>query len=279
MSDGGYLDHYRDDGYAVVKGVFRPDEVREMAEAFDRVYAEGLTHRASFRHGNVFYRIADDANLGRVVRFVQWPSYFDAVLNAFRLDGRMFDIVAPLIGRDIKQIINQMHWKPPGADMVEFGFHQDIKSRRPREAYRGLPGTYVQTGIAIDPHGTDNGAMTVCPGSHRLGELALNTGRATMDQEMRDEDLAAHGVDPGSVKPLHLDPGDVALWNVLTIHGSGPNTSARDRRFYINGYVSAADCDRGEWAFRDGKPCPLGDPVLVHYEDLHDRPEAHYVDV
>ena len=274
-----YLDHYRAHGYAVVKGVFRADEVAEMAAAFDRIYRQGLTHKGSYRHGNVFYRIADDANLGRVVRFVQWPSYFDAVLDAFRLDRRMFDIVAPLIGRDIKQIINQMHWKPPGADMVEFGYHQDIKSRRPRAAYRGLPETYVQTGIAIDPHGVDNGAMTVCPGSHRLGELALNTDRATMDQAMRADDLETLGVDPASVVPLALEPGDVALWNVLTIHGSGPNTSARDRRFYINGYVSAADCDRGEWAFRDGAPCALGEPALVHYEDLHDRPEPHYVDV
>ena len=41
---------------------------------------------------------------------------------------------------------------------------------------------------------------------------------------------------------------------------------------------NAADCERGEWAFRDGKPCTLGAPVLVHYEQLHERPEPHFVD-
>ena len=46
----------------------------------------------------------------------------------------------------------------------------------------------------------------------------------------------------------------------------------------MNGYVTAANSDRGEWAFRDGQPCPLGEPVLVQYEDLHTRPEPHYVD-
>ena len=51
-----------------------------------------------------------------------------------------------------------------------------------------------------------------------------------------------------------------------------------DLRTYRNGYVTAANCDRGEWAFRGGKPCQLGDPVLVHYEDLHARPEPHYVE-
>ena len=62
------------------------------------------------------------------------------------------------------------------------------------------------------------------------------------------------------------------------MHGSGPNRSDRDRRFYINGYVTAQNAERGAWAFRDGKPCPLGEPVLIHYEDLYQRPEPHYVD-
>ena len=41
---------------------------------------------------------------------------------------------------------------------------------------------------------------------------------------------------------------------------------------------SAADCDRGEWAFRDGKPCTLGEPVLVHYDALYKRPYPHFVE-
>jgi hypothetical protein len=65
---------------------------------------------------------------------------------------------------------------------------------------------------------------------------------------------------------------------VFTVHGSGSNTTPGDRRFYLNGYVSAADCDRGEYAFRNGESIRLGDPVLVHYEDLHRRPEPHFVD-
>jgi hypothetical protein len=42
--------------------------------------------------------------------------------------------------------------------------------------------------------------------------------------------------------------------------------------------VIAENCDRGEWAFRDGEPCALGEPVLVHYDELYERPEPHYVD-
>ena len=96
---------------------------------------------------------------------------------------------------------------------------------------------------------------------------------------MDTADLQRLGLDEGKTSVLDLAPGDVALWHVHTLHGSGPNRSAIDRRFYINGYVIAGNCDRGEWAFRDGVPCPLqGEPVLVHYEELHSKPGPMYVD-
>jgi ectoine hydroxylase-related dioxygenase (phytanoyl-CoA dioxygenase family) len=277
-AEPGYLEDYRRRGYAVVRGVFDAEEIGELARAFERFYEEGLARGRSWRHGNLLIRLGTDPALGRVVRLVQWPSYADPVLNRFRLDRRMHDIVAPLIGHNVKQIINQMHWKPPGAAAAEFGYHQDIRFRRPRTAYREPRTAYVQTGIAIDPHRVDNGAMMFHLDSHRLDELALGQSGPVLDQAMAADDLARAGLDPTRVEPLLLEPGDVALWSLFAVHGSGPNRSSSDRRLYINGYVAAQHCDRGEWTFRDGAPCPLGAPVLVHYEDLHRRPEPHYLD-
>ena len=269
---------YRAEGYAVLRGVFDAHEVAAMAAAFDRHWAEGIAHRASFRHGNLLYRLGKDAALGKILRLVQWPAYVDPALEGIRRDPRFLAILAPLLGRDIKQIINQLHWKPPGAAAAEFAFHQDARFRRPTSAYRNLATSYVQTGIAIDPHRRGNGAMRIYPSSHRLGEKELASVAPVLDQEMAEERLAAAGLDPSRLVDLDLEPGDVALWNVYTIHGSGPNATPGDRRFYLNGYVRAEDCDRGEWAFRDGTPCALGAPVLVHYDDLHTRPEPHYVE-
>ena len=152
--------HYREQGYGIVRGVFRRDEVEELAAAFDRHWQEGMAHRATFRHGNLLYRLGDDTALGRVLRLVQWPSYADPVLARFRTDGRLLRIVEPLIGREVKQIINQLHWKPPGSASAEFAYHQDVRFRRPREAYRNLVSSYVQTGIALDPHTRATGAST-----------------------------------------------------------------------------------------------------------------------
>lgn len=270
------LDRYRALGYAAVRQVFAPAEVTEIAAAFERHWAAGMAHGASFRHGNLHYRLGRDPRLGTVVRLVQWPSYSDPTLERVRRDPRLLEILAPLLGRDLKQIINQLHWKPPGAAAADFAFHQDARFRKPRKAYRNLATAYVQTGIAIDPHRRANGAMRVVPGSHRLGELAIPAPRRILDGSPEAAALEAAGLDPGTVVDLALEPGDVALWNVFLVHGSGANVSTGDRRFYLNGYVRAADCDRGEWAFRDGQPCALGAPTLVHYEGLFTRPEPHY---
>ena len=272
------LAQYRAEGYAVLRRVFDASEVAAMAARFDHHWAEGMRHRASFRHGNLLYRLGEDAARGKILRLVQWPSYVDPVLEGVRRDPRFLAILAPLLGRDIKQIINQLHWKPPGAAAAEFAFHQDVRFRRPRSAYRNLAQSYVQTGIALDRHSAESGAMRVYPGSHLLGEVDLAIAGRVMDGAMADESLRRAGLDPACVVELALEPGDLALWNTFTIHGSGQNRSSRDRRFYLNGYVRAADCERGEWAFRAGAPCPLGAPVLVHYEELHARPEPHFTE-
>jgi hypothetical protein len=274
------MDHvaaYRDRGYAIVRGVFSPGEIVAISAAVDRVHEEGVAHGRSFRHGNLFYNVAPDADGTPLVRMVQWPSYHNAVLDAVRLDPRYLDILAPLIGPDLKQIINQLHWKAPGS-LGDFAWHQDSRFRKPDAAYRNLGTSYIQTGLAIDPHTSESGAMRFIPRSHGAGPLELDTSTEVLGTEMSDDALIAAGIDPATVVDLVLDPGDVAIWNPYLVHGSGRNRADHQRRLYINGYVAAVDCDRGEWAFRDGQPVPLGpEAAIVHYEELRENPHPHYV--
>jgi ectoine hydroxylase-related dioxygenase (phytanoyl-CoA dioxygenase family) len=276
---GDYAEHYREYGYAIVRGVFSAEEMAEIAQAADRVYAEGMKHPRSWRHKNLYFEVIDDKAGGRIVRQVQWPSWIDPVLERFRRDERILRILEPLIGDSLKQLSNQIHWKPPGAKMVGFRYHQDARFRSPPEAFRKLNESFVQTGLAIDPHRIENGALKVFPGSHKLGYLGLSEDEYLMTGGPEAETLAKAGLDPSQVIDIILEPGDIALWHPFMVHGSGANQSTIDRRIYINGYCTAANSDRGEWAFRDGVPCPLGpEPALVHYDDLYTRPEPHYVD-
>ncbi len=267
---------WRRDGYAIVRAFFTPREIAAIGAEIDHIHAEGVAHGRSFRHGNLFYKIAEGAT-GPLVQMVQWPAYHRPALDAVRLDPRFTALLAPLIGRDVKQIINQIHWKSPGA-AGDFAWHQDSRFRLPAQCYRNLGAAYVQTGLAIDPHGAESGGMSFVPRSHLHGDLDLDTDTEVLGNAMQDAALERAGLSAADAIQLDLDPGDLALWNPYLVHGSRPNCSDHQRRFYINGYVRAEDCDRGEWAFRDGKPVPLGpEPAIVHFEELRERSEPHYV--
>lgn len=275
---GADFEQYWRDGYTIVRGFFDAAEIVEIATATDQIHDEGVAHGRSFRHGNLFYNVTTTANDEPLVRMVQWPSYHQPVLNRVRLDTRIADLLEPLIGRNLKQIINQVHWKAPGT-LGEFAWHQDSKSRRPARAFRNLATAYVQTGLAIDPHGPSSGGLRFIPGSHLRGDLHMDCARHSLGLSMKDDALLAVGLSEQDAIDLELEPGDLALWSPYLVHGSGKNRSTHKRRFYINGYVRAADCDRGEWAFRDRRPVRFGPrPALVHYEELYERPGPHYVD-
>jgi ectoine hydroxylase-related dioxygenase (phytanoyl-CoA dioxygenase family) len=268
---------YAREGYAIVRNLFSPAEIAAIGAAIDQVHAEGVAHGRSFRHGNLFYNVQPDGAGPPQVRMVQWMSYHQPLLNAVRLDRRLARLLEPLIGRDLKQIINQLHWKTPGS-RGDFAWHQDSRFRLPEAAYRNLGRSYVQTGLAIDPHNPLSGGMRVVPASHKSGALKLDTRTEVLGTAMDDAALVAAGLSPNEVIDLVLEPGDLALWNPYLVHASGLNSAGHRRRFYINGYIRAQDCDRGEWAFRDGEPVPFGaEPALVHYEALRERGEPHYV--
>ena len=47
---------------------------------------------------------------------------------------------------------------------------------------------------------------------------------------------------------------------------------------YINGYVLADNCDRGEWVWKNGEPVAL-DPLnqaLVQFDQVHTQTDAFY---
>jgi ectoine hydroxylase-related dioxygenase (phytanoyl-CoA dioxygenase family) len=112
-----------------------------------------------------------------------------------------------------------------------------------------------------------------------MGYLGLsdNGSGSIMKGLTLEDELRGVGIDPGSIVDVELEPGDIALWGLLTVHGSLPNDSDHDRAFGISSYVNGARSQRGEWAFRDGEPQRLGDvPQVCKDERLHERLEPHH---
>jgi ectoine hydroxylase-related dioxygenase (phytanoyl-CoA dioxygenase family) len=267
-------------GYSIIRGFLSPSETAQLSAEVDSLYQEGLRHHATYRDKNLLFEVLDDPKANRrVVLQAHWTAWLSPLMEQMRRSQNYFSVLEPFLGRDIKQISHQVHWKPPGAKYTSYRFHQDARFREGNVKDFGYLRSTVTTGLAIDRQTVENGALRVMPGSHRLGYLGLSDDGPIMVGQTQDEELRRAGLEPANMITCEMEPGDLLLWTLFTVHGSAPNVSDYDRRFMINSYVRAGDSERGEWAFRDGVSTPLGaEPQLCKYEQLRERPGPFYVE-
>lgn len=150
----------------------------------------------------------------------------------YLLDQRIWDLLRAVTGEEPLAAQSMFYFKPPGARGQ--GLHQDNNPLAVR------PGTCMAAWIAMDRCDSDNGAMSVVPGSGPLPLLC--------DAEYEDRrDLFGVGGSgaslklPDDIKPVtaEMDPGDALFFNGQVIHGSYPNTTADQwRRALIFHYAS-----------------------------------------
>jgi phytanoyl-CoA hydroxylase len=275
------VEQLKSEGFAIVRGFLTPAETGEIAAETDRMYAEGLKHHATYRDRNLLFEILNDPKAQRrVVLQAHWTAWISPLMERMRRSEKYRSVLEPFLGRDIKQITHQLHWKPPGAKYTFYRFHQDARFREGKVKDFDYLQSTVTTGLAIDRQTVENGALRIIPRSHRLGYLGLSDDGPIMVGQTQDEELRRAGLDPGAIVTCEMEPGDLLLWTLFTVHGSAPNVSDYDRRFMINSFVRAADSGgRGEWAFRAGVSTPLGsEPEICKYEQLRERPGPFYIE-
>ena len=268
------------EGYAIVRGFLSAAETAEISAETHRMYQEGLKHHATYRDGNLLFEVLDDPKANRrVVLQAHWTAWISPLMERMRRSEKYLGVLEPFLGRDIKQITHQVHWKPPGAKYTSYRFHQDARFREGTGKDFGYLQSTVTTGLAIDRQTIENGALRIIPKSHRLGYLGLSDDGPIMVGQTQDEELRRAGLDPSSIVACEMEPGDLLLWTLFTVHGSAANLSDYDRRFMINSYVRASDSERGEWAFRGGVSTALGaEPQICKYEQLRERPGPFYIE-
>jgi ectoine hydroxylase-related dioxygenase (phytanoyl-CoA dioxygenase family) len=268
------------EGYAVVRGFLSSPEIAQVSAEADKMYQEGLKHHATYRDKNLLFEVLDDPKANRrVVLQAHWTAWLSPFMEQMRRSQKYLGVLEPFLGADIKQISHQIHWKPPGAKYTSYRFHQDARFREGNIKDFSYLQSTVTTGLAIDRQTVANGALRVIPRSHTLGYLGLSDDGPIMVGQTQDEELRRAGLDPSNIITCEMEPGDLLLWTLFTVHGSAPNVSDYDRRFMINSYVRAGDSERGEWAFRGGISTPLGaEPQICKYEKLRERPGPFYIE-
>ena len=277
---GAAIEQYKADGYAIIRGFFDSEVTAELKRKSDELYQVGIQHPVTYRHGNLSYEILPEKHFGqRYLIQAYWFAWADRFFDDFRSRPEYLEILEPQLGGNIRQVTQQIHWKPPGARISGYRFHQDLMFREARHAYDDVVRDTVTIGVAIDRATKENGCLRVVPGSHKLGYLGLsdNGSGSIMKGLTLEDELVGVGIDPASIVDVELEPGDAVMWGLLTVHGSLPNESRVDRAFALSSYVRGERSQRGEWAFKDGVPQRLGTtPQLCKNEKLFDNLEPYY---
>jgi len=157
---------------------------------------------------------------------------------------------------------DQSIWKPgaPGYSAEakgNIGFHQDYAYWQDASTTNTL-----SANIALQDTTIENGALRLFDGSHKVGLLDDADGFFDTDIDtLRDRFSRDTGIEKETV--INLKAGQVSFHHSLTVHGSGPNTSADPRMVIAPAYMPD-----GTYYREEGQaPCPHSDflgPDRVH---------------
>jgi ectoine hydroxylase-related dioxygenase (phytanoyl-CoA dioxygenase family) len=205
------LTQYREEGWCTTGRLFDPEECDAILAEFD-VQQQRLMLGES----------ADGALAYQPMLFANSP-----LLTRTLADPRIVEMMLQLVGPNVRMYWEQLVAKPPHAH-TELPWHQD-------DGYAPTdPPGYATCWLALDDATEDNGCMHVIPRSHKLGILKHRMANATFRTGI---DAYEDGVDPVAAP---LRKGCALLFNSLTLHHSGPNTTDIYRRAWILQYCDAA---------------------------------------
>lgn len=226
MIDPTLIQHFQDEGYVLVRGLFSAEEV----DFFRRHYMT-LRHKGKYQDDFAGVKSSSE-EINRADPLQKYPRMihmhrWDEVSLRWMLDDRLRQHLNAFLGRDPYAVQTMLYFKPPGGRGQ--ALHQD------QYYLRAHPGTCVAAWLALDPCDESNGCLEIVPGSATLPIMC--TIQADTTQSFTDVAVPlAEGMTP---VPMIMEPGDVLFFNGTLIHGSFPNTTAdRFRRSLIGHYVS-----------------------------------------
>ena len=243
------------DGYIVIKNLMTPDEIETLREHYATLALEDtpdFPQRHVSRHtpqqvqtpepatphgsrhnrrGTQVYPKGEEHNEAQrsipvkdpldAVNKMNVPSRYDSVFDAFVRSPKIVDIVADLMGPNIKLYYDQVFAKPPYARANRY--HQDSVF------WNFFASNFqITCQLLLDDSTVENGCIRFIPGSHNFG--LVNWEHLPY---MLTEDVLAQEVS------VPLSAGDATFHNSLTLHCSGPNTTPSRRRGWSMHYVSA----------------------------------------
>ena len=237
---GNYLTHVQQDqfwsdGYLVVEGAVDNDTLAHLRTQMDAWAEESRKHTEPYGEptvdGRPRFDLEENHSTERpALRRINNPAEISDHFYKVMTDAPMVDMVATLIGPDVKYHHCKINSKLPGSKMVVH-YHQDFP-------YTPHTNDDIITALLLlDDVDEGNGCLMVVPGTHKgtidsLYESGEFTGKVN---PVLEEEYLKRQV------PIEGKAGSVCLMHTRLLHGSETNLSKDRRRAIYLCVYSAAD--------------------------------------
>lgn len=229
--------HYRDQGYVLVRGIFSEAECVDMEAEFDGIVERkrsGKTLNEATWQGSW-----NKKNPKTQIFHCESLQAYSAVWGRVLFHEKLTGAFAGCLGTPNVQLHHTKLFQKPTDKGSGFPMHQD-QPYFPHENHSMMAGI-----IHLTDATEDMGCVRVYPGSHKLGPLPCWEHNYLNPEEYPIE----------KATPCPAKRGDVLFFNYLTVHGSGLNTSDRVRKTVLI-------------QVRDPEDKPVEDRHLSHAQGL-----------
>ena len=219
---------YQEYGFYIGRGLVEPATLKGLDRDFDRIVS---TIQAGGANANARWdqetTTAIDNDRASVVIHTHQVQKYSAAWARWLFDDRYLNVVEALIGPDIVLHHTKLFLKPAGRGAA-FPPHQDYGY------FRTTVHSMLAASVYLTESNEGNGCLRVWPGSHKLGPVdpKESMGGSTA--------FAARFPFEESI-PVEVQPGDVAFFSYLTVHGSLANRSDRPRKSVLVQLRSGSD--------------------------------------
>ena len=205
------IDFYQENGYVLLEGLFSREEAATLRQ-HGHALIEGL---AAKRSVEATWGAAREMVKETKLLHCHDVQFYDALFNHLIYDVRLVDAASELMGTpNIQLHHNKLFIKPPEKGSP-FPMHQDHPFF-PHERH-----TMTAAIIHFDDAPLEKGCVRVVPASYKSGPIEhIEEGGWHLP-------FSQYPVESAVACPAQA--GDVLIFNYLTIHGSGVNTSNEAR--------------------------------------------------
>ncbi len=231
-----HLNFYKDNGYLVLRGVFKKKEVNYLNKKISFFSDEGWHNimnpdRKEFLIAQTLSKIGKIKNLQDKIKFLKKAEETSIIYREYLKDKRVKKLLERITKNKMVGLMTHVIFKHARSKYSKLSWapHQD-------NSYAKMKGhSYITTNLFIHKSNKKNGCLYLFPGSHKKGLLKFKKYFSYhANENQKPGNRTKLNTNNFKKIDLKINSGDYLIMNGNLVHGSYPNLSKKYSRHLIS---------------------------------------------